>query len=476
MFKHVDGCVVKPRSPPPCRCTIGGPLAIYPVFLALVCWTFVLSDAFGMFAYYETKAVPIDRLLANLAERLAKNTNDFEVTYHLARVHSIAYSTNLDEVKVRKDDEAHPVFSFPGSDSVVPETVTLPKTLLAQRAAMQHLTNAIVLYERSILLLRKSTNVSEQRWMILPTQLGLAWCLDQAGRKQQAIDAYRKTLKLSWKMEVTGDFNVRQWLEDAWDDVRSGQNPLHGQHRGFIGPGVCYSQEVIGYLLKLLDPVKDATEIAQLKKDQQTLLTMPRAITPILIPLQPTADLADLVNTNAAVAFDLDGSGFAKKWGWITPKAAWLVYDPERSGQIASGLQMFGNVTFWIFWRDGYESLSALDDNGDGVLSGTELRGLALWNDVNGNGASDSGEVVPVEDLGVTGLSCASQRHASGIQWNPDGVTFKDGTTRPSYDWVVPPITESEQQNESTGSPGAHLMLSISRSLKKSGDNECRSR
>ena len=32
-------------------------------------------------------------------------------------------------------------------------------------------------------------------------------------------------------------------------------------------------EEVIGYMLSLLDPVKDAAEIAQLKKDQTTLST-----------------------------------------------------------------------------------------------------------------------------------------------------------------------------------------------------------
>jgi hypothetical protein len=89
---------------------------------------------------------------------------------------------------------------------------------------------------------------------------------------------------------------------------------------------------------------------------------------------------------------------------------------------------MFGNVTFWIFWRDGYEALRALDDNGDGVLSGAELHGLALWSDVNGNGVSEPGEVIPVEALGIASLSCTSQRHTSGIEWNPAGVGFKDGT------------------------------------------------
>jgi hypothetical protein len=239
-------------------------------------------------------------------------------------------------------------------------------------------------------------------------------------------------------MEVTGDFNLKEWLEDVWHDVRSGRNPIHQRRGGSLGPGVCYSHEIIGYLLKILDPVNDAKEIAQLKTDDQTLAAMPRAITPILIPLFPFNDFGELLNPNAHVAFDLDGTGVAGQWAWITPRAAWLVYDPECSGRITSGLQMFGNVTFWIFWRDGYEALRSLDDNGDGILSGEELRGLALWRDENGNGISEPGEVTPIEAFGITSLSCVGEELASDMFWQPAGVVFNDGTTRPSFDWIVP--------------------------------------
>jgi hypothetical protein len=407
------------------------------IMLALIAGAFAASSASGMFAYYETKTVPIGRLFTNMQQRLARNTNDFEVTYHLARLHSMAYSTNLAEVTVRKDDETHPVFAFPGSDAGVPPTANTPENPQLRQVAQQHITNAILLYERAIVLLKRSTNINEQRWMILPTQLGLAWCLEQAGQRDKAIQAYRKLLKFAWRMEVTGDFDVKEWVRDVWIDVRAGQNPLHARHRGFIGPGISYSEETIGYLLKLLDPVKDAGEIAALKKDQQTLAGMSRAITPVIIPTGSVTDLADLVDPNAGVPFDLDGTGWKRPWGWITTNAAWLVYDPSGRGQITSGLQMFGTVTFWIFWRDGYEALSALDDNGDGILSGAELRGLALWQDVNKNGVSEPGEVVPVAEFGIASLSCARQTHASGIPWNPAGVTFRDGSSRPTFDWMA---------------------------------------
>jgi hypothetical protein len=299
------------------------------------------------------------------------------------------------------------------------------------------LTNAIVLYEQVMRLLRKSTNGIQNQWLVLPTQLGYAWCLDQSGNRTAALENYRKALDLAWKREVTGDFNFKDWVAERWGDLRAGRNPIHKTRRG-LGPGVCFSEEIIGYMLKLLDPVKDKREIAELKDAQAELKKMGRAITPIVIPLAANVTLAQAVDANAAVKFDLDGSGVPRQWGWITPEAAWLVYDHDGQGIITSGLQMFGNVTFWIFWPDGFAALSSMDADGDGQLCGDELRGLALWRDSNQNGISESGEVLPLSDYGILSISCKATNSAEGIKWNSAGVKFKDGSTRPAWDWIAP--------------------------------------
>ena len=249
----------------------------------------------------------------------------------------------------------------------------------------------------------------------MPTQLGLAWCLDQSGQKKSAVTEYRKALKLAWTEEVE-------------------KGDGHG-----LGPGVCYSEEIIRYLLKLLDPINDKAEIAELNKAAANLSSMPRAITPILVPLEANASFTELVDPLAAVPFDLDGSGRVRSWGWITPKAAWLVFNPER-GRITSALQLFGSVTFWIFWSDGYAALAALDDDRDGFLRGAELHGLMLWQDRNRNGVSEPEELIPVEDAGIAGIACSGSKHESGCQWNPAGVIYRNGTSRPSYDWIAPAV------------------------------------
>jgi hypothetical protein len=409
--------------------------------MSFLLMAFVWSGGFearAMFMWHQTRQVPIERLFTNLQERLARDTNDFETTYDLARLHAMAYSTNLSVLNVRTND-GRPQFYFPVRDSGVPAHVHPPPTPEARAQALRHLTNAVELYERAIVLLKTSPKTASQKsWLVLPLELGHAWCLDQIGSRQAALAAYRKTLELAWRKEVTGDFSFSEWVQEKWKAVKSGRNPLKPMRRGYIGPGVCFSQETIGYMLQRLDPVKDADEIADLTERKKVLRSMGRAITPLVVPLTEETQLSRLVNREAAVAFDLDGSGWPRRWGWITPKAAWLVFDPEGHGRITSGLQMFGNVTFWIFWRDGYAALRSLDDDHNGTLQGTELRGMALWQDLNANGVSEPGEVRSVVEWGIRSISCAGETDHSGVPWCPTGVTLDDGRTRPTYDWIAP--------------------------------------
>jgi len=159
--------------------------------------------------------------------------------------------------------------------------------------------------------------------------------------------------------------------------------------------------------------------------------------TPIAIPLAPGLEPADLVRTGAGVRFDLDGSGLDLSWEWITPAAAWLVWDPEGHARIESGLQMFGSRSFLLFPDDGYEALALLDDDGDGWLRGPELSGLALWTDPDGDGRSEPGEVRPLSEWGILALSCTARLHSGGLQFSPGGVELVDGSRRDSFDLVL---------------------------------------
>ncbi len=137
-----------------------------------------------------------------------------------------------------------------------------------------------------------------------------------------------------------------------------------------------------------------------------------------------------------------DGSGERKPWSWLSRDAAWLVYDQKQTGRITSALQLFGNVTFWLFWGNGYKALATLDDNADGQLTGAELRHLALWHDANANGVSDTGEITPVSETGIVALSCRyteTNRSPNCRTEAPEGVKFGDGRTRRTFDIILHP-------------------------------------
>lgn len=391
-----------------------------------------------MFIHEQTTQVPIARVITNLERRMATNREDVDLVYQLARIHSMAYATNVQNVAVTVQGE-NASFGYPGPDIGVPRAVSSRTTKADREQAFQHLTNAIAYYQKAAKLVVKGTNAIAHQWLSLPIHLGLAWTIEQSGRKEEAVQAYRNALRLAWRQEVDPEIPMREQLKWSWDQLRVGKNPLTSpQHVKYLGPGPSFSEEIIRYLLLALDQKRDAKEIAQLQADQKVLRSMGRAVTPLLVPLRGGVSFEQLIDPSVGVPFDLDGSGHLRRWGWLTTNAAWLVYDRQGKGQITSGLQMFGSVTFWIFWRDGYQALAALDDNDDGQISSAELNGISLWCDSNSNGVSEKGEVRPVSDYAITSISCRGQSHSTGIPFSPQGVTFRDGTFRPTFDWMAP--------------------------------------
>jgi hypothetical protein len=189
----------------------------------------------------------------------------------------------------------------------------------------------------------------------------------------------------------------------------------------------------------LLDPDKDAAELAHWNQRASAISVKPRPVTPIAIPLREGMTIDDAIAPRARVRFDADGTGRARTWTWIGRDAGWLVYDQRGTRKITSALQWFGNVTFWMFWTNGYEPLRALDDNRDGQLSGRELEHFAIWRDVNQDGVTDAGEFLPLPAWKIQSLSCEYEvpDDARIAAMSRRGVTFEDGRVRPTWDVIL---------------------------------------
>jgi tetratricopeptide (TPR) repeat protein len=357
----------------------------------------------GMYVMQDLVNVPVERLIRNLEAIAEKEPKNAQVRFNLARVHAMAYALKTDTARVVKNKENQGAWFGYAPDHVPFKAIsTSDKNKL--NVAREHLTKAIEQYEEGLKL--DPAN--------LTAALGHAWCVEQSGDKERAIKEYREVIETAWVKEK---------------DLTSA--PLGWRS---------VTAEAAGYLIPLLDKNKDSAEINVLQARIKRTNSIPRPITPIVVPLRDGLTASDLEDRSARVAFDADGTGLKRSWTWITNDAGWLVYDPHGTGKVGSALQMFGSVTFWMFWENGYQALAALDNDRNGILKGGELQGLAIWQDIDGDGVSDRGEVKRLVDWGIVGLSCRYVRdgkHPDGIAFSPRGIYFRDGSSRATYDVIL---------------------------------------
>jgi hypothetical protein len=361
--------------------------------------------ASARYARPDLEKVPVEQLVKNLEMQAAKNPKDATILLNLARVHAMAYALKTDTAEVnKKRPEAGAWLGF--EPKHVPFTTKEAKDPTMEKEARAHLGKAIDRYREAAKLAPDNLTVA----------LGLAWCIDQAEEpgKVKAIESYRRVIEAAWAKEK---------------DLKTAGLGWHS-----------VTAEAAGYLMPLLDKTKDAKEIEELQARVKQMKQVRRPVTPLVIPLRDGLGVNDLIDLKAAVPFDADGSGYKHKWTWVTKDAGWLVYDHKETGKVDSALQLFGTVTFWMFWDNGYQALSALDRDGDGWLTGPELEGLAVWVDANGDGVVDPGELKSLSELGITALCCRGQTtpalpHTAAHA--PVGVRFRDGSTRPTFDVLL---------------------------------------
>lgn len=246
----------------------------------------------------------------------------------------------------------------------------------------------------------------------------------------------REILELDWKQQILDHYFTAMCLSLP-EDSKVKEQPIWGGMEDFTayeaGGGFVRAAKA----LKLDGSNKMRMAVADAVVKGFDGLPRPNAITPIVLSMRASTGIPELTAPGSAAAFDLDGSGLARPWSWLKPETGLLCWDPAGEGKITSGWQLFGSVSWRLFFETGYEALEALDDNRDGKLTGAELKGLAVWFDRDGDGASDAGEVVRVEELGIAALSCVQDGTSAGCPMSSRGVEFADGRVLPTYDWIA---------------------------------------
>ncbi len=384
--------------------------------------------AYSKFARRNIEDVPIERLVSNLHDYLKEHPKEAEAHYTFGRVCSMAYARNTKTLPADiKGWDAKPN-PYPKLDIFdrYPKQEALPSSKEKPTSAkLQYLHLAIKHYHIATTL--KSDD--EYAW------LGYAWTVEQG-----SLFADKLPAPFDSKKRVAGKI---QWREEALKAYRKvyKENAVEGKrgNMSFPDPAVEAGESIlrIQKTRTALLNAEEKAEVATITQSLPDLRKRPGYITPIIFPLSTNTSFQHLTSTSKRVSFDLMGDGILRKWSWVTPDAGLLVWNPKRTQRITSGYQLFGTVTWCIIWKNGYEPLARLDNDHNGWLEGRELEGIGVWQDKNGNGKCEAGEVKTLNQLGIVRIAVRGQRNIEGVLTHPQGIIKRDGTILPTYDWIA---------------------------------------
>jgi len=457
--------------------------------LGVGCLVLLFCARVGSAMFMRAPEVPVERLLKNTAAYVKENPNDPQGYYLLGRINALAFVLKSDKLRVFQRQGKQLPYLDPWQGRPTPGT-----PLKAERLK-KHVVDSITNFRKAIALkpdgglyhlglayiLEQGSELSHEvgppgpdaaagggqaqpgkeqiaAWKALIAKLGAA---DSKTREQAQGDlAAQMPAAAATLLEHVNDpdaerqTRVRSVLAGYWkEQAIAGYLRAHElafrtdrkiQHRPLRGLMSLVSYEAGKSYIRLVQQrgarKPETKTIASVQKHLAELEGKPRGpITPIIFSLAPAGGLPDLLADGAVVRFDLDGDGAPQAWPWVKPTTGLLVWDPGGRGRITSGRQLFGSVTFWMFFHDGFHALDVLDDNRDGKLAGAELVGLAGWFDRNTNGRSEPGEVIALERLGIRAIRTKPAGMAGGAPFHRAGLEMADGTTRALYDWTPHP-------------------------------------
>jgi hypothetical protein len=378
--------------------------------------------------------MPVSKLLAHLNARVTTNPNDVQAVFTLGRVHYFAFAGGTDILNVYGADSANPTpydaLGPYGKGTSAYDRKVVP---IVERERVAHLKNAIS-YLRRAVTLHKPGARSDGRYEL---------CLASA---YQDGAPYAAEVGVIDAVEAT----PRAWIEAAihyhglaFDAAseRDGQvkmTPIFG-----VETLVSYEAGREYQRLLLSRGAPSSAEQERLARVQALVAhakaLKPGAITPLIFSVGRDVDLPALLSPRIA-AFDLNGTQLPQRYRWVRPDTGILVWDPHHTGAITSGRQMFGSVTWWMFWDDGYQPLAVLDEDANGWVDGAELADLGVWFDRDENGRSSPREVVPVANTEISAIAVFPTDRDGAVRWHRRGLRLKDGRELPTYDWVATPV------------------------------------
>ncbi|MEQ7873570.1 DUF5801 repeats-in-toxin domain-containing protein, partial [Sphingomonas sp. ASV193] len=144
--------------------------------------------------------------------------------------------------------------------------------------------------------------------------------------------------------------------------------------------------------------------------DSQTPLTLAAAVTTVTpVVLDTNHDGAiNYLATSAGVHYDMNGDGHADQTAWVASGDSILFRDDNGDHTVT-------NASEFTFGHDGVSDLQALRAQYGDTLDANDadFAKFGVWNDANGNGRVDAGEVMTLAQAGITSISLVSNGVAS---------------------------------------------------------------
>ncbi len=427
------------------------------------------AQSWGMFAL--PTYAPVDRLITNTAAYIAEHPDEVDGYYRLGRIHYLAFAARA--ARVISDDS--PKSPEPAGEWIRKNYLYRMRMNRAREFALRELGYASLTKvpkekrkEFYDLQGKKHGQVTEEGWK--PEELSLERLADHAGK---AVENFKKAISMDDEnglyhlglaslyeqyVEFLKDKDIvlvpAEFRQLILDEARvnyytayklSIRKDVKRKYRPIAGLGSLVAYEAGRAVVRLLEADEELTRdeksvLAAVKRDIKKLQGLKMGgVTPIIFSLEEHVSLRGLLADDLQVRFDLDGDGSVELWPWVKPTTGILVWDPEQTGSITSGRQLFGSVTWWLFFADGYRAMDALDDDRDGQLTGTELAGIGVWFDRNSNGESDPGEVTDIAQTPITAVATRPSGKVGRVMFNRSGIKLNSGRVLASYDWVVSP-------------------------------------
>nr|WP_256375912.1 hypothetical protein [Bradyrhizobium sp. WSM1743] len=120
--------------------------------------------------------------------------------------------------------------------------------------------------------------------------------------------------------------------------------------------------------------------------------------------------------SQSSATFDIDGDGTDDDTSWIGTTEAFLFLDRDRNGTV-SGISELSFTDDVAGARSDLEGLRAFDSNRDGMLSVGDIRfsDFNLWQDSNGDGFAQDGEILSLSAAGVRSINLSAS--ATEASW-----------------------------------------------------------